>query len=65
MRERVSQLGGRISIAFDSSGTTVSFTLPAPVLAPKNHATLRTLEVTASQSTSAPTHKPENVQSAD
>jgi two-component system, NarL family, sensor kinase len=65
MRERVRQLGGRISIASDSSGTTVSFTLPTPVLVPKHQSTLRTFEVTASQSTSAPTHKPENVQTAD
>ena len=65
MRERVSQLGGRISIASDSSGTTVSFTLPAPVLAPKNHATLRTFEVSASQSSPTPTPKSENVQTAD
>jgi signal transduction histidine kinase len=65
MRERVRQLGGRISIASDSSGTTVSFTLPASVLVPKHHANLRPLEVTASHPSSAPTHKPENVQTAD
>ena len=38
MRERVRQLGGRISIASDNSGTTVSFTLPASVSVPKSHA---------------------------
>jgi hypothetical protein len=65
MRERVSQLGGRISIASDNSGTTVSFTLPGSVLVPKSHATLRTFKVSASQSSPTPTPKSENVQTAD
>jgi signal transduction histidine kinase len=65
MRERVRQLGGRISISSDTSGTTVSFTLPAPILVPEDHATSHTLEATASHPSSAPTPKPQNAQTAD
>jgi len=45
MRERVRQLGGQLSIQSDSSGTTVSVSLPAP-LVPKHQLGVHSLEPT-------------------
>jgi signal transduction histidine kinase len=47
MRERVGQLGGKISFHSDASGTTVSITLPATAAIPKSVGPVPTLGANA------------------